>query len=147
MLSVLMQVVAAGKFCDRQDIDGFPDVVVLTSDLKEQRRTDPDTGYRYRYNCVEFAAIWLDPKDKTKNGTGISSLQTSGTAFSNILYHVYNCLFFFLNFVSLPMVEALLTHVCGIDDDVCKLSLLFSISQEAKVDLLHFHFHNISISF
>ena len=69
-LPSLLQVVAAGRFCDSFKLDGLPDLLVLMSPKKEQNAKDEDTGYKYKYEYVEFAALWLNVPDTSPSAQG-----------------------------------------------------------------------------
>ena len=64
--------VAAGKFSGDPEygVDGLPDLVVLTNNRKEKRLQHKETGYRYRYEHIDFVALWINKKDPSDNVFG-----------------------------------------------------------------------------
>ena len=64
--------VAAGKFAGDPDyaVEGIPDLVVLTNNRKEKRLQHKETGYRYRYEHLDFVALWINKKDPSDNAFG-----------------------------------------------------------------------------
>ena len=66
------QSVALGRFCGPEDfrVEGLPDLLILTSDKQERNNRHKDTGYRYRYEFVEFAALWLNKVEPESENYG-----------------------------------------------------------------------------
>lgn len=51
-------------------LEGIPDVVILTSQKNERRLRDEELGYRYRYDYIECATLWLNATDKSPTAYG-----------------------------------------------------------------------------
>ncbi|ELU06050.1 hypothetical protein CAPTEDRAFT_188577 [Capitella teleta] len=66
------KIIAAGRFCHSFNLEGPPDVLVLSSDEMEQKNKDA-TGYVYSYNYIEFAAFWLNTEDPNPQKEGIAT--------------------------------------------------------------------------
>ena len=67
-----MQTVAAGKFCGHEeyDVEGLPDLVILTSDKEERHSRHKETGYRHKFEVVEYSAMWLNKSNVLPDAMG-----------------------------------------------------------------------------
>ena len=66
-----LQIVASSHCRENFDTpEGFPDAVVLTTPKLERTMRDAELGYKYKFDYIEIAGLWLNTQDRSPEGIG-----------------------------------------------------------------------------